>query len=291
MRLPVSNRPPSPDPRHDRTPSPPRPSWPGRLSDAGPAGPGDRVARRGHRLRPVCARRDSSRESELMSGQEVSRTSIREAMKVLAAKGLVEIRQKTGTRVRPLDLWNVFDADVLRWHLRLGRGGSSCGISSNFARRSNRPRPAWPLAGPISKTSCEFDHAVCGMRDGVGDLDAYSRADVAFHMAVFGASHNLLFARLSHLVADFLEISFHLQQQALNEDDNRIRGRCRGSPASLRGDPARGRQRRRRTHARGRAEREELPLSRPRLTLRDGTQAPPLSPSARWRRRPAGFRL
>ena len=70
----------------------------------------------------ACARRDLPRESELMSGQEVSRTSIREAMKVLAAKGLVEIREKTGTRVRPLDLLERVDADVLRWHLRLGRG-------------------------------------------------------------------------------------------------------------------------------------------------------------------------
>ena len=168
------------------------------------------------------------RKSELMSGQEVSRTSIREAMKVLAAKGLVEIRQKTGTRVRPLDLWNVFDADVLRWHLRLGRGKS---ILRNIIelRQAIEPAAARMAAGRANlEDLLQIDHAVCGMRDGVGDLDAYSRADVAFHMAVFGASHNLLFARLSHLVADFLEISFHLQQQALNEDDNRIQDDVEG---------------------------------------------------------------
>ena len=76
-------------------------------------------------------------------------------MKVLAAKGLVEIRQKTGTRVRPLDLWNVFDADVLRWHLRLGRGESILRDLIELRQAINRPRPAWPLAAPISKTSCK----------------------------------------------------------------------------------------------------------------------------------------
>ena len=163
-----------------------------------------------------------------MSGQEVSRTSIREAMKVLAAKGLVEIRQKTGTRVRPLDLWNVFDADVLRWHLRLGRGELILRDLIEL-RQAIEPAAARMAAGRANlEDLLRIDHAVCGMRDGVGDLDAYSRADVAFHMAVFGASHNLLFARLSHLVADFLEISFHLQQQALNEDDNRIQDDVEG---------------------------------------------------------------
>ena len=44
-----------------------------------------------------------------------SRTVVREAVKVLAAKGLVESRPKTGTRVRPRDAWNLLDPDVLAW--------------------------------------------------------------------------------------------------------------------------------------------------------------------------------
>ena len=56
------------------------------------------------------------REAELMAEHGASRTSVREAIKVLSAKGLVETRQKVGTRVRPRDEWNIFDADVLGWH-------------------------------------------------------------------------------------------------------------------------------------------------------------------------------
>src|SRR5438128_7743542 len=44
-----------------------------------------------------------------------SRTVLREAIKVLAAKGLVEARPKIGTRVRPRDAWNLLDPDVLSW--------------------------------------------------------------------------------------------------------------------------------------------------------------------------------
>ena len=46
---------------------------------------------------------------------DVSRTVLREAIKVLAGKGLVESRPKTGTRVRPRAEWNFLDPDVLAW--------------------------------------------------------------------------------------------------------------------------------------------------------------------------------
>lgn len=46
---------------------------------------------------------------------EVSRTAYREAVQVLMAKGLVESRPKTGTKVLPKDRWNVLDPDVLSW--------------------------------------------------------------------------------------------------------------------------------------------------------------------------------
>jgi DNA-binding FadR family transcriptional regulator len=49
------------------------------------------------------------------AGLPASRTVQREVIKVLAAKGLVESRPKTGTRVRPRQAWNLLDPDVLAW--------------------------------------------------------------------------------------------------------------------------------------------------------------------------------
>jgi DNA-binding FadR family transcriptional regulator len=45
----------------------------------------------------------------------VSRTAYREALRTLAAKGLVESRTKTGTRVSPRESWHLLDPDVLSW--------------------------------------------------------------------------------------------------------------------------------------------------------------------------------
>ncbi|TMA22960.1 MAG: FadR family transcriptional regulator, partial [Deltaproteobacteria bacterium] len=51
------------------------------------------------------------------SERGVSRTVVREAIKVLAAKGLVVSRPKTGTHVRERRFWNLMDPDVLAWRL------------------------------------------------------------------------------------------------------------------------------------------------------------------------------
>ena len=55
-------------------------------------------------------------EAALIERFRASRTAIREAMKVLAAKGLVRARQRAGTKVRPRAEWDLLDADVLSWH-------------------------------------------------------------------------------------------------------------------------------------------------------------------------------
>ena len=60
------------------------------------------------------------REAELVQELGISRTAVREAIKVLAAKGLVESRQKLGMRVRPEQAWNLLDPDVLAWQAASG---------------------------------------------------------------------------------------------------------------------------------------------------------------------------
>src|SRR5207247_9937865 len=61
-------------------------------------------------------------EDELSGELSVSRTVLREAIKVLAAKRLVESRPKTGTRVQQRSEWNLLDPDVLAWQLAAGPG-------------------------------------------------------------------------------------------------------------------------------------------------------------------------
>jgi DNA-binding FadR family transcriptional regulator len=59
-------------------------------------------------------------DAEMMHRFGVSRTVLREALKTLEAKGLVEARAKVGTRVLPQSRWNLFDRQVLAWKLESG---------------------------------------------------------------------------------------------------------------------------------------------------------------------------
>jgi len=59
-------------------------------------------------------------DAELMERFGVSRTALREGLKTLAAKGLIESKTKVGTRVLPSKHWNMFDGDILSWRLAQG---------------------------------------------------------------------------------------------------------------------------------------------------------------------------
>jgi GntR family galactonate operon transcriptional repressor len=61
------------------------------------------------------------------------------------------------------------------------------------------------------------------MRQAIGDMAAYAQADVRFHKAIFAASHNTLLRRFAHLVANVLQVSFRIQQDALREPGERLK--------------------------------------------------------------------
>jgi DNA-binding FadR family transcriptional regulator len=157
-----------------------------------------------------------------MADFAASRTSLREAFKVLAAKGLIEMRQKIGTRVRPRDLWNMFDSDVLAWHHDQNLGDTIFRDLIEL-RQVIEPSAARFAASRATMSDLRrIGQALQSMQSSVGNLSAYAPADVEFHIAVFAAAHNALLARFAHIVADFLQLSFSIQQRALNERDNRI---------------------------------------------------------------------
>src|SRR4051794_14831120 len=54
-------------------------------------------------------------EVDIGTTYQVGRSAVREAVKVLAAKGLVDSRPGRGTAVRPVTTWNLLDPDILRW--------------------------------------------------------------------------------------------------------------------------------------------------------------------------------
>lgn len=160
------------------------------------------------------------REAELIEEYGVSRTSLREAMKVLAAKGLIEIRQKAGTRVRDESLWNAFDTDLLAWYTEEGKGEA---IIRDLVELRQILEPSAARLAASRATMADLkriDQAHQAMAESVRDPARYADSDVAFHMAIFSASHNVLLQRFGYLVAEFLHLSFDMQQRALFERED-----------------------------------------------------------------------
>jgi GntR family transcriptional regulator, galactonate operon transcriptional repressor len=154
------------------------------------------------------------REPELIAKFDVSRTALREALKVLAAKGLVETRQRVGTRVRPQEQWNHFDPEITAWQLGNGFRNGFVRDLIEF-RQINEPAAARLAAKrATAKDLAAIAAALAGMQDGAvaEDALAYAEADARFHICVFLASHNNLMASLSFTIRQILETTFKLHQ-------------------------------------------------------------------------------
>src|SRR5665213_765846 len=73
----------------------------------------------------------------------ISRSALREAFRILAAKGLVEGRPKAGTRVTPRRQWSLLDPDLLAWQFKAEPSLKSCATCLSCGCSSNRQRPRW----------------------------------------------------------------------------------------------------------------------------------------------------
>jgi len=141
-------------------------------------------------------------------GETVSRTVVREAVKVLAAKGLVEARPKTGTQVRARRYWNLMDPDVLTWRLEANPGDNFF-IDVFELRRVIEPAAAGLAAARANEVEIqELECALADMEAAIGDRDAYIAADVSFHTVILGASHNELLAHLGGTLRAVFRASF-----------------------------------------------------------------------------------
>ncbi|RYH01732.1 FadR family transcriptional regulator [Salipiger sp. IMCC34102] len=144
------------------------------------------------------------RDEELIEHYNVSRTVLREAMKTLAAKGMVVAKARVGTSVRPRREWNMFDAQVLRWHM----DGQP---SDGFYRQLYEMRLAFePFAARLAAQKADaediarLEARVAAMRAAT-DQTAFSLADMEFHKAVFDTAGNAFFHSVVSLVGAALQ--------------------------------------------------------------------------------------
>jgi DNA-binding FadR family transcriptional regulator len=151
------------------------------------------------------------RTDELAQRFEVSRSVMREAVRVLESMYLVESRRRVGVTVRPKSEWNVYDPQVIRWRLA-GADRPHQLRSLTVLRSAIEPVAAGLAARHATAEQCaELTECALGMvaTSRGQQLEAYLVHDVAFHRVILNASGNEMFARLGDVVAEVLSGRTH----------------------------------------------------------------------------------
>lgn len=148
-------------------------------------------------------------ERELAERMNVSRTVIREAIRVLSDRGLVQVKSGCGTYVRKLSAKDA--AASMELFLKLSQ--SSDHFRNVYeVRRMIEVEAAGLAAGRATDGDCQaMQLAIEGMANHRHDSDDYARYDVTFHAAVATATHNelfsVLFSPISGLLAGMVRVS------------------------------------------------------------------------------------
>src|ERR1019366_8521339 len=146
-------------------------------------------------------------EMQICEMIDVSRTVVREAIRTLTGKGLVESRPKSGTRVRPPQQWNQLDPDVLRWRLE------TSDMDSYLAKLFQLRCAVEPAAAALAAIRAG-EEDLARIRSGYEGMVAakvnekFVAADIAFHQAIYFATRNEFFWPIAQMFEITLRQSF-----------------------------------------------------------------------------------
>jgi DNA-binding FadR family transcriptional regulator len=149
-------------------------------------------------------------EAELCKQYGASRSILREAVKMLTAKGLLGARPRQGTWVQPESNWNLLDPDVLRWLLER-KFSYSLLIEFAQIRLAVEPKAAaLAAAAADSEKKAEIKRALDRMIAAEHGDDDPLESDIAFHTAILRASGNRFYAQLPEMISTALQFSIRM---------------------------------------------------------------------------------
>lgn len=175
-----------------------------------------RVSRRGlhqevvHQLGLAIVRGDHAPGEVLARGDElaasigVSRTVLREAMKVLSEKGMVESRPRSGTRVRERGDWNLVDPDVIAWRREAGPDLEFLRYLSEVRLVVESAAARMAADRATDADQARIQELIGVMESSIADIDRYAAADLELHAAILHATHNPLLAQLADTLSEGL---------------------------------------------------------------------------------------
>jgi len=140
-------------------------------------------------------------EAELCERFEVSRNVMREVIKVLSTKKLIDAQPHRGLFVMPTEQWNYLDADVLEWALEKGTNPEL--ISSLIEVRSliEPTITRWAAERATAVDLVAIEASYNDMVANRNNVLAFQEADIRFHKAILLATHNVVIQQLSGAVS------------------------------------------------------------------------------------------
>jgi DNA-binding FadR family transcriptional regulator len=138
----------------------------------------------------------------------VSRTVVREAVRVLESLGMVESKRRVGVTVQPIQSWQVLDLQVIRWRLA-GPGREDQLRALTEMRMAVEPIAARLAAANASTESRLRLVELAGRLRALGEIgegaaDEYLRADIDYHCLLLEASGNEMLAALRGVITEVL---------------------------------------------------------------------------------------
>jgi DNA-binding FadR family transcriptional regulator len=173
----------------------------------------------------------------------VSRSVVREAVRVLQSMGLVESIKHLGIRVLPQTRWNFYDPLLIRWRL------DGTNRAAQIRSLSEVRYAAEPLAAEMAARYCPPAIAaeLCAIAEKLGavakegDIERFLQLDLQFHSTLFRASGNELFAMLDKPVAEILERRVEFGLVPENPFDDNLQRHLEAATAIRDRDPERAR--------------------------------------------------
>ncbi|EST38468.1 hypothetical protein N566_07170 [Streptomycetaceae bacterium MP113-05] len=140
---------------------------------------------------------------------EVSRTVVRESLRVLEAKGLVSARPNVGTRIRPVSDWNLLDPDIIEWRAfgpqREDQRRELCELRASIEPLAAR-LAAGRNRGEVQQRAADMV-VIMGQAFAQGDSLTFSRADAEFHGLLLQSAGNRMLEHLTGIVSSALQVS------------------------------------------------------------------------------------
>ncbi|AGI67574.1 GntR family transcriptional regulator [Octadecabacter antarcticus 307] len=161
-------------------------------------------------------------ENKLCDRFGVSKSVVREAVKLLVGKGLLEVRRGSGTRVRRRPSWAMLDDDVLAWHLSVDPKPDFLRQLMDIRRMMEPKAAAWAAEFGSDEALREIEVAQVRMEEEQGSVQDFVVADALFHRAILRAANNELLRSMEGVIFSALLSSIKLTNADPRENESSI---------------------------------------------------------------------